>query len=269
MAHTLVAGGTRGIGLALVNLLATTPVASAGTPDAPRQVSVIGRRSAPAAWDQFPHVRYWPVNLLEPAALDQVLADILDKHGPVNGLVFCQRYRDAGDAWEGELQTSLTATKHIIDRLSESFGPGDKAIVMVSSIATRLIANEQPAGYHVAKAGLSQLARYYAVQLGPKGIRVNCVSPAVVLKDEARAFYAANPSLIDLYERMTPLGRMGNAAEIAQVILFLLSSASSFITGQEITVDGGITIQWHEALARQLLGMSELNITRPPQDNKQ
>ncbi len=258
--HTVVVGGTRGIGLAFVNLLAKG--------GADERITVLGRRTTPTPWNDFGNLRYWPVDLLQPAALDYALAEIVEKQGPVNGLVFCQRYRDNDDPWNGELQTSLTATQYIIDALSDSFATGNKAIVIVTSIASRLIATEQSAGYHVAKAGLSQLARFYAVQLGSKGIRVNSIAPAIVLKDQARAFYAANPRLTDLYKRLTPLGRMGYASEIAEVILFLIGSGASFITGQEITVDGGVSIQWHESLARQLLDMTDINITRPEQNDE-
>jgi NAD(P)-dependent dehydrogenase (short-subunit alcohol dehydrogenase family) len=113
----------------------------------------------------------------------------------------------------------------------------------------------------VAKAGLVQMARYYAVALAPRGIRVNAVSPGVVLKDEARAFYRGKPELLRLYGRIIPGGRMTEASEIAQVAAFLCSPKSSAINGQEIVADAGLSNRWQESLTRST-ALKKLEITR-------
>jgi NAD(P)-dependent dehydrogenase (short-subunit alcohol dehydrogenase family) len=104
----------------------------------------------------------------------------------------------------------------------------------------------------VAKAGLNQMARYYAVVLGQAGIRVNVVSPGTVLKPENRDFYLGDARLQALFKQVVPLGRMGTAQEIAEVIDFLGSSNASFITGQTLLVDGGVNLLSTETLARSL-----------------
>src|SRR5439155_20485051 len=109
------------------------------------------------------------------------------------------------------------------------------------------------AAYHAVQRALRQLARFYDVTLGPKGIRVNCVSPGIVLKPEADRFYRANKKLVALYERIAPLRRFGTAADVARVVWFLCSEDSAFITGQDIVVDGGISLVWQATLARQLV----------------
>jgi NAD(P)-dependent dehydrogenase (short-subunit alcohol dehydrogenase family) len=124
--------------------------------------------------------------------------------------------------------------------------------VLVSSAASDVIAAEQGPGYHVAKAGLNQMARYYAVVLGQAGIRVNVVSPGTVLKPENRDFYLGDARLQALFKQVVPLGRMGTAQEIAEVIDFLGSSNASFITGQTLLVDGGVNLLSTETLARSL-----------------
>jgi len=244
--HSLVVGGTKGLGLALVRTLAAEG----------HLVSVIGRRLPNDAQEQHASVQFWQADLLDLPNLHATLAEIVQQRGPLNYLLFAQRYRDAGDTWEGELATSLTATKSSIDHLIDSFDEsGENGIVVVGSVASCIVADEQDLGYHVAKAGLVQLVRFYAHTLGAKGIRVNAVSPGIFLKDESKEYYRSNKRLCDLYCDITPLGRMGTAVEIANSISFLCSPKASFITGQNIVVDGGLSLQGQEALARRLAGL--------------
>jgi NAD(P)-dependent dehydrogenase (short-subunit alcohol dehydrogenase family) len=171
----------------------------------------------------------------------------------LSNLVFFQRFRGEGDSWVGEIETTLTATKNAIESLSGEFdATSAPAIVIVGSLASDLIADDQPLSYHVGKAGLNQMVRYYAVALGPIGIRVNAVTPGIVLKEEARGFYQDNPRLEDRYKKLTPLGRMGSSEDIAQAIIFLCGPSASFITGQNLVVDGGVSSQLQQTLALKL-----------------
>jgi NAD(P)-dependent dehydrogenase (short-subunit alcohol dehydrogenase family) len=235
--HTLVVGGTRGIGRAVVRHFCKLGHA----------VSVLGRRDAAEA--KLDRVHAFKVDLTNARSLNAVLARALKAHGPVANVIFLQRFRGEGDAWQGELDVSLTATRNVLEQLRGHFtNPG--AVVMVASHASHLVAAEQPAGYHVGKAGLVQLARCYAVALGPEGVRVNCVTPGTVLKEESRDFFLNDKALQALYRRITPLGRMGRAEEVADVIAFLCTAQASFVTGQNLAVDGGLSLHWQESLAR-------------------
>jgi NAD(P)-dependent dehydrogenase (short-subunit alcohol dehydrogenase family) len=94
---------------------------------------------------------------------------------------------------------------------------------------------EPPVEYAFAKAGIAQMTRWMAKKYGRFGVRVNAVSPGGVLDGQEEQFVAR-------YERRTPLGRMANQGDIVPVVLFLLSEASQYITGQNIVVDGGWTL---------------------------
>jgi NAD(P)-dependent dehydrogenase (short-subunit alcohol dehydrogenase family) len=241
--HSLVIGGTRGAGRSLVKAFASED----------HVVSVIGRRSPPEADQQIPNVHYWATDLTDKERLDAVLAEIVNKNGKLSNLVFLQRYRGTDDDWSGEIETTLTATKYIIEQLSAKFDDGaDKSMVLVSSIFSHFVGDGQALSYHVAKAGLEQMVRYYAVALGPKGIRVNGVSPITFLKEESKDFYLRNENLMNLYRTIIPLARMGTSEEVANAIALLCSHRASFITGQNIVVDGGLSLISQETLVRKL-----------------
>ena len=236
--HALVVGGATGLGRTVVKTLAREG----------HDVSVIDRLP-PGEAAPVPAVVHHQADLLDPARVEQVLAEAAARRGPVRCAVFCQRFRGDAGAWEGEIETTLGATRRIVELLAERFPPGGEAsIVMVGSVADRFVAAEQPAGYHAAKAGLAQLARYFAVALGPRGVRCNCVSPAIFVKEGAARGPAAGPAL----ERVIPLRRIPTAEEIARVILFLCGPGAACVTGQEIVVDGGLSLLAQATLVRQL-----------------
>ena len=219
-----------------------------------RPVSVLARR-APEYNNQAPaSTRYWPVDITDGPALKVALSNIIGERGKLQSLVFLQRHRAEGDSWEGEQAVSVTATRDVIEHLAGQFDSGTGgSVVIVNSNASEIIVDEQPLAYHTAKAALLQLVRYYAVQLGPRQVRVNGVCPITTIKPETREFHREEHELRHLYQRIIPLGRLGTSEEIANVISFLCSSEASFITGQNLTVDGGISLRGHEALARLIL----------------
>jgi NAD(P)-dependent dehydrogenase (short-subunit alcohol dehydrogenase family) len=250
--HTLVIGGSHGIGRTVARCLE----ADGG------QVSIVGR-SRPSGADN-PRVRSWTADVCDADGLARVLEDVIRTAGSVNGLVLLQRYRGTGDDWAGEIATTLTASRHLIEWAGAHLEDrsGGKAVVVVSSIAGAFVAAEQPVSYHMAKAALTQMVRYYAVALGPRQIRVNAISPGTIVKEESKAFYASQPELEQLYRDIVPLGRMGTAEDLAGIAQFLLSDRASFLTGQNIVLDGGVSLRSHESLARSASPLKDLQVTR-------
>ena len=244
--HSVIVGGTRGLGREVVGLFSSQG----------HTVSVIGRRPPSEVDCHLPGTHFWTADLSNGDEIQPILREVVDRNGKPNNLVLLQRFKGQGDPWAEEIATSLTAARTIIERLVDDFcDGGDKSIVLVSSVVGRFIAEGQPVGYHVAKAALVQMARYYAVQLGSRGIRVNCVSPCTFIKEENEGFYAKNESLQNLFKRTIPLGRMGTARDSANAIAFLCSPMASFVTGQDIVVDGGVSLLSQESLARKVTGL--------------
>jgi len=246
LTHSVIIGGTRGLGRVVARQFS----------EAGHQVTVIGRREPPASDLGIPNVQHVVADLRDTARVTEVLTTACGRVGSIDYMVFCQRFRGEGDAWAGELDVSLTATRNLVEASTGLFSSeGDRAVVMVSSVFGHYVGEGQPASYHVGKAGLDHLARFYAVSLGRKGIRVNIVTPFTFLKEESRDFYLGNEPLHALYRKITPLGRMATTEDSANAISFLCSNKASFINGQNIVVDGGLSLMWPETIARQLTGL--------------
>ena len=116
---------------------------------------------------------------------------------------------------------------------------GKGALVHIASIAADH-ATSLGGAYSVAKAGITMLSRQLAVEWGPHGIRSNTVHPGLIVTPMSQAFYD-QPGVIERRSQAVPAGRIGLPEDIAQAALFLASDRSAYITGQELTVDGGFT----------------------------
>lgn len=239
MTHSVVIGGTHGIGRAVVRTFAAEG----------HQVTAMGRSPPPDGDRGQDRVSYRAIDVCDPEAVAVVFASL----PAVDNVVFLQRYRGTADGWDAEHETTLTATRRIIEHMAARQSP-PRSFVLMSSVASVCVAHNQPASYHVAKAGVNQLVRYFAVALGARGIRVNGVAPATTLKEESQDFFLGNAALRELYAKMIPLGRMGTSQDVADVTSFLCSEKAAFVTGQIIVVDGGLTLHCPESLARQAVG---------------
>ena len=114
------------------------------------------------------------------------------------------------------------------------------SIIIISSIGG-LRGSPVIGAYNVSKAADFQLARNLAVEYGRHNVRVNCIAPGLIKTDFARALWE-NPETLKRATAGAPLGRIGEPDEIAGAAIFLASQAGSFVTGQAIVVDGGVTI---------------------------
>jgi NAD(P)-dependent dehydrogenase (short-subunit alcohol dehydrogenase family) len=136
---------------------------------------------------------------------------------------------------KGAFLCGQAVARHIVERVKAGGTAG--AIVNLSSVnAVFAIANQVP--YSVSKGGINQLTKVMALSLAPHGIRVNAIGPGSIMTEMLAAVMDDEAARKRILSR-TPLGRIGDPAEIAAIAVFLASEQASYITGQTIYADGG------------------------------
>ena len=154
-------------------------------------------------------------------------------YGPQDGI--------ADDQFRKILDNNIVSNHWLISMVApEMRARRSGAIIIISSIGG-LRGSPVIGAYCISKAADMQLARNLAVEYGPDNVRVNCIAPGLIKTDFARALWE-DPEREKRTNSTTPLRRIGNPEEIAGGVVFLASSASAFMTGQTIVIDGGVTI---------------------------
>ena len=185
-----------------------------------------------------------PLDLLKPDSWEAALASL----PPLDGLVVCSGKLDHAPLAEADpvmfaqvIQINLTAPALLIRHLLRAGKIKDGAsLVLISSIASH--GSPGNAAYGASKSGLNGLMRTLALELAPRRIRVNSVSPGLVaagMYEEVKK--TMTPSELAAYEKTYPIG-IGQPSDIAGPVAFLLSSGSNWITGHDLVADGGCTL---------------------------
>lgn len=145
------------------------------------------------------------------------------------------------ERWNEIIAVNLTSAfwgaKAVLPHLKQA---GKGAIVNISSVAGMVGGNGAP--YSASKAGMRFLTKDQAIEFAPFNIRVNSIHPGGVRTPMLEPLLPADPIILeDMMKAMCPLGRIGEAIEIAHGALFLVSDEASYITGSELVIDGGLT----------------------------
>ncbi|MCU0983622.1 MAG: SDR family oxidoreductase [Acetobacteraceae bacterium] len=141
-------------------------------------------------------------------------------------------------AWDAVLAVNLTASFEIAREALPLLPRGGSLVLVSSQIG--LVGHPRAAAYTATKAALNGLAKSLALEAAPRGVRVNAVAPGPVATPMTAAA-RADQERAERLRASIPLGRFGEAAEIAHAIRFLLSPAAGFVTGTVLVADGGVT----------------------------
>ena len=242
----LVVGGTSGMGLQTARMV----LAEGGgavivgrhpkkTEEARRELAALGQVAALTA------------DLSSDEGLAALLKTIDEQHSDVDLLVnaagvffpkpFLEHQRADYDQYMKLNKAFFFITQKVAANLVSKDRPG--AIVNIGSMwARQAIAATPSSAYSMAKAGLHSLTQHLAMELAPKHIRVNAVSPAVVQTPIYEGFIpkAEVHSALQGFNSFHPIGRVGTAQDVAEVVIFLLSNKASWVTGAIWDVDGGV-----------------------------
>ena len=241
----IVTGGAKGIGLAVARRLAEEGAkvviadvdAEAGK-DAERDLASVGT------------VEFVEADVSERLDVHNLITEAVDNHGPLGilvnnaGIVHAADFLDLEEEdFDRVMRVNLksaflcgqAAARQMVKQIEDDGKPG--RIINMSSINdTVSIPNQIP--YSVSKGGVKQLTKVMALALAPHGIRINAIGPGSIMTDML-ASVNSDPAARNKILSRTPIGRVGEASEIASVAAFLASDDSSYMTGQVLYVDGG------------------------------
>jgi NAD(P)-dependent dehydrogenase (short-subunit alcohol dehydrogenase family) len=236
--RVVISGASSGIGLETARMLASTGA----------EICVTARRLGPlaaAAEGIGDGAWAWPCDVADPESVAALCVEIKNRWGAVEGLVnnagiapMARLYETTDDIWDEAFAINVRGPFLLCRELGALLHEGSSSsVVNVSStLAERAIPGM--AAYNASKAALNQLTRSLALEWAPQ-VRVNAIMPAVV-DTPIHASRGMSAEQVEAMGEMHPMKRVGKPEDVAAMIVFLLSDASSWMTGTVIPVDGGM-----------------------------
>ena len=235
----LVTGASRGIGRAIALALAGLGMKVIGTATTAAGAAAIGEALA-----AFASCAGVCLNVNDGPGIDAAIDAIIKEHGALHVVVnnagitrdtLSMRMKD--DDWDAVLDTNLKAVFRVSraairPMMKQRYG----RIVNITSVVGAS-GNAGQANYAAAKAGVAGMTRSLARELGSRGVTVNCVAPGFIATDMTKALTEAQTTAL---MAQIPLGRLGQASDIAHAVAFLASPQAGYITGSELHVNGGM-----------------------------
>ena len=236
----LVTGSSQGIGHAV----------AMGLREAGAQVVFhgLGGRSA----DIPEEVLYLSSDLTKPDAAERLITDACAAAPKLNTLVcnagsfFDTPFLEMTPAlWEKTVQLNLRATFFLVQAFAKQLiTRGEPGSIVIVSSTNGFQAEGDSVAYDTSKGGLVMMTRSLAVSLAPHGIRVNGIAPGLIRTPLTSVWMETRAhDLLPHYEKNIPLSRIGKPQDCAGAVTFLCSDAASYITGEIIVIDGGLTVQ--------------------------
>jgi gluconate 5-dehydrogenase len=235
----LVTGSTRGLGLEIARGMASVGAA----------VGINGRESerVDEIAKSIPNAFAAPFDLTDVSRACEALDAIVARHGRLDCLVNNAAVRDrrplheiSADDFRRLIETNLVAQYELSRAAVRHMAPqGGGRLIFISSMVGPQSFQGDPA-YVASKGGLEALMRALAVELGDKGIAANAIAPGFFLTERNAPFFT-HPRIVEMARRI-PSQRFGRPDEIVGAAIFLASDAASYITGQVLTIDAGLSV---------------------------
>ena len=235
----LVTGASRGIGRAIALELAKQGMKVIGT-----ATTEAGATAITEALAAYPGSKGMMLNVNDGAGVDAAVDGIVKEHGALHVVVnnagitrdmLSMRMKD--DDWDAVIDTNLKAVFRVSRAVTRPMMKQRYGRIINITSVVGASGNAGQANYAAAKAGVAGMTRSLARELGSRGITVNCVAPGFIETDMTRDL-SENQKAALLAQ--IPLGRLGQASEIADAVAFLASARAGYITGTELHVNGGM-----------------------------
>lgn len=236
----LVTGASQGIGRAIAETLAANGATVGLVARSADKLKAVAEAIVAAGGKAL----VLPCDVSQPEAIEQVIAEITERHERLDILVnnagvtrdtLLPRMSDA--EWDEVLTTNLRGPFLFMRAASRPMMQQRYGRIINVASVSGLIGNPGQANYSASKAGLVGLTKTVAKELAGRKVTVNAVAPGFIASDMTDTL---GPALLDEVKKRVPAKRLGEAAEIAEAVLFLASPSSGYITAQTLVVDGGL-----------------------------
>lgn len=187
-------------------------------------------------------------DVTDEAQVEALLSAVVDRHGRIDilvnaaGVMLRKAYDETSlEEFQRVIGVNLTGT-WLLNRAAgrRMSAQGSGRIVNLSTVYAERVGPVPESAYYASKAGIANVTRALAAELGPHGITVNCVAPGVFYPTQMTAALAESPDQLAWFSQRTMLGRLGDPErDIAGPVILLASDASAYMTGQVVYVDGG------------------------------
>ena len=236
----LVTGATRGIGLAILLALGKAGASVVGSATSAAGAAAIDQAIAAAGVQGFGLV----LDVRDNVGIERVIGDVQARLGPVTILVnnagitrdnLLARMKD--EEWQEIMDTNLTSVFKLSRGVLRGMIKARKGRIINIASVVGFMGNAGQTNYVAAKAGMVGFSKALAREVGSRNITVNCVAPGFIETDMTKNLPAEQAKKM---LEIVPLGRLGQASEVAEAVLFLASARAAYITGNTIHVNGGM-----------------------------